>query len=239
MDLLRAAAGPPWQSRVVAVYATVEALHRDAELAPLAERAAVALTLTSDDVIAAMSDAASPQAVVAVASRPGPDALHLPTVGFGVLLVEVRDPGNVGTVIRAADAAGAAFVALSPASADPFAPKAVRASAGSLFHVPVSTDVSPEVVAERAHRAGWRVLATAADGAHSLDHVGPAESPIPLTEGHVWVLGNEAHGLTDAVTSIADGEVAIEIRGRAESLNLAMAATVLLFTSARHQARPG
>jgi RNA methyltransferase, TrmH family len=147
-----------------------------------------------------------------------------------VLLTHVRDPGNAGTVIRAADAAGADAVLVSGASVDIHSPKVVRSTAGSLFHLPVVTglDIGATLARLRAH--GIRTYA--ADGA------GTTLLPdSDLRSPHCWVMGNEAWGLAGDVLSACDDVVRVPIHGRAESLNLAMAATVCLYASA--EARSG
>lgn len=156
------------------------------------------------------------------------------------VLAHVRDPGNAGTVIRAADAAGADAAVLTEQSVDVHNPKVVRSTAGSLFHLPVVTaaDLAATVVDLRA--AGLLVLA--ADGAGTfdlddlLDVAGSAEDGVPdLSRPTAWVFGNEAWGLRDEDRALADAVVRVPIRGRAESLNLATAATVCLYASSRAQ----
>ncbi|MGH3744942.1 MAG: TrmH family RNA methyltransferase, partial [Mycobacteriales bacterium] len=175
-----------------------------------------------------------PQGVVGVAAtvdRPLDQALA-GSPRLVVVLLDARDPGNAGTVIRTADAAGADAVVLATGdgggSVDVHNGKAVRASAGSLFHLPIATGAWPQVL-PALRTAGLRVLATAAHGALDLfaaDLGGPT----------AWVLGNEAHGLAAEAVEACDAAVAIPIRGRAESLNVAAAAAVCLYASARAQA---
>ncbi len=216
---------------VSAMYATAAAVARHPEVVAAAADG-TRLVEVSDRVMAAMSSAAAPSGVLAIARIPEPQPLQLPAVGFGALLVSVRDPGNVGTVIRAADASGAAVVALSPGCADPFSPKVVRSTAGSLFHLPVTRVADTHRAIAEARGRGWRILATAADGELSLDDLARGAGPAP-TAPQLWLLGNEAHGLDVDVRAEADAVVRIPIRGHAESLNLAMAATLVLFASAR------
>jgi TrmH family RNA methyltransferase len=142
-----------------------------------------------------------------------------------VLLSHVRDPGNAGTVIRGADAAGADAVLVSDASVDVHAPKVVRSTAGSLFHLPVVTGLPVGETIDRLRAQGIRVLA--ADGA------GTTLLPdVDLAPAHAWVMGNEAWGLPDDVRDRCDLVVRVPIHGLAESLNLAMAATICLYASA-------
>ncbi|WP_188587811.1 TrmH family RNA methyltransferase [Gordonia jinhuaensis] len=142
--------------------------------------------------------------------------------------VEMSDPGNAGTLIRAADAMGADAVVFAGESVDPHNGKSVRASAGSVFHLPIArtADVTATIAALRA--SGIVVLATAADGDSSLpDVTGVFEGPT------AWLFGNEAHGLAPEIEAQADHRVSIPIRGRAESLNLASAASICLYENAR------
>lgn len=179
----------------------------------------------------------SPQGVVAVGTLPAADpaaALHavqeLPADGAltVVVLHEVRDPGNVGTLIRTADAAGADLVLLTRTSADPFAPKAVRAAVGSLFHLPVITGAEIDELLPALAARGITAAATS----------GYAEAElftVDLPERLAWILGNEAHGLDDATLAAAPLAVRIPLAGRAESLNVHTAATVCLFETLRRR----
>jgi TrmH family RNA methyltransferase len=147
-----------------------------------------------------------------------------------VICADVRDPGNAGTVIRCADAAGAAGVVLAGNSVDPYNDKTVRASVGSLWHLPVALAADPEDVVGRARAAGYVVLA--ADGAGEAD-LFDAERNGLLRGPVAWLFGNEAWGLPGELAALADHRVSIPILGRAESLNLATAAAVCLYASAR------
>jgi TrmH family RNA methyltransferase len=234
-DLLQAAAdGAAY--RVRALYVTADLLDRDPDLARLAPPSVVRVATAA--VVAAISDASTPQGVVAVVDVPtrrGAAALDLGPATWGAVLVEVQDPGNVGTVVRAADAAGASVVALTPGCADLHAPKTVRSTAGSLFHLLVVPDVDLDELAAAARAGGVRLLATAAGGGTDLDvAVAAARAGAgPLAGPHLWLLGNEGRGLDTQVLAAADDVVRIPLRGRAESLNLAMAATLVLFATAR------
>jgi len=141
----------------------------------------------------------------------------------------VRDPGNAGTVLRTADAAGAQAVIFSDASVDPYNGKCVRASAGSIFHLPLVVGVPADRAARELREAGLRVLAADTRGGRSLDDLGPAELAAPTA----WMFGNEAWGLPGDLAALADESVAVPIYGRAESLNLATAAAICLYASAR------
>ena len=224
---------------VEVVYATVEVA---ADLAALATAAAVPVRTASPDVITAMSDAVTPQGVVAVARVVDLSLASLLARGPRTVaaLARVRDPGNAGTVIRAADADGADGVVLTSGSVDSQAPKAVRASAGSLFHVPVATGIEVGEAVAACRSAGLTVLATSPTAATDLDTLldEAGHRRGPLREPHAWLFGNEASGLRAEELAAADLAVAVPLRGRAESLNLAMAATVCLYASARAR-RPG
>jgi TrmH family RNA methyltransferase len=141
----------------------------------------------------------------------------------------------VGTVIRCADAAGVAGVVVTEASVDPFNPKAVRATAGSLFHLPVVTGPSVAATVAALRAAGLRVLAADGAGERDLDDLVDDGS---LSVPTAWVFGNEAWGLPEQTRALCDDVVRVPIHGRAESLNLGTAAAVCLYASARAQRRP-
>jgi TrmH family RNA methyltransferase len=147
---------------------------------------------------------------------------------------DVRDPGNAGTVIRCADAAGAGGVVLTGSSVDPYNGKAVRASVGSLFHLPLALEPGTAEVVAALQADGITVLA--ADGAGELDLDDAIDDGL-LAGRTAWLFGNEAWGLPDEVAALADHRVRIPIHGRAESLNLATAAALCLYASARAQRR--
>ncbi len=236
------------------VYLTEAAADRYPEIVQAAGRAGVRVHLGTREVLEAMSlDAQGVLAVVRSASATlaeALDALRDPDGGRrGALLVAVlatvRDPGNAGTVIRAADAAGADLVVLAGESVDVHNPKVVRSTAGSLFHVPVVTGVPLAEVVDAVHAEGLTVLAADGTGDHDLDDLldvagpdhragRPAGTP-DLAASTAWVFGNEAWGLPEADRALADAVVRVPIRGRAESLNLATAATVCLYASGRAQ----
>jgi len=150
--------------------------------------------------------------------------------------VQVRDPGNVGTLIRTADAAGADAVVLSAESVDPHNPKAVRASVGSLFHLPITVEADIVTAAKSWREQGLQVLAADGYGSSDLDE---CVDDGTLAKPSVWLFGNEAHGLPDGFDAIVDRSVKVPIYGRAESLNLATAAAVCLYASATGQRSAG
>ena len=184
--------------------------------------------LVDDRAAASLSGAVTPQGIVGVCrfvDRPMDVVLQGRTV---VICADVRDPGNAGTIIRTADASGAAGVVLAGHSVDPYNDKTVRASVGSLFHVPLTTEVTVVDAIAAAQAAGYTVLA--ADGGGEVD-LFAADA---LLGGQVaWLFGNEAWGLPAEVADLADHRISIPLLGRAESLNLATAAAVCLYASAR------
>ena len=178
------------------------------------------------DMLAAMCDATSPQGVVAVA-RTEPASLQELGAGVVVVLDRIADPGNAGTVLRTADALGVAAVVLTAGSVDPYAPKTVRAAVGSTYHLPVVTGVTLAEVADHAHATGRRVVGLDAAGGGTLEVLRAADRALTL------VLGNEAHGLDPTGRELLDEVVAIDLDGRAESLNVAAAAAIAIHAATR------
>ncbi|HWS57225.1 MAG TPA: RNA methyltransferase [Actinotalea sp.] len=233
--------------RVEDLYLTPAAAERYPEIVAAARLGDVPVHLASPEVLDAMS--ADAQGVLAVAETWAAtlDATLARGPRLVAVLAAVRDPGNAGTVIRAADAAGADAVVLAGQSVDPFNPKVVRATAGSLFHLPVVRGTTVADVVGRVRAAGLAVLAADGAGSHDLDDLldtlgppGGAGSPpvspaVDLRAPTAWVFGNEAWGLLPADRDLADAVVRVPIRGGAESLNLATAAAVCLYASARAQ----
>jgi TrmH family RNA methyltransferase len=227
------------------VYASEACLDRHPELEKLAE--GTNARLATDEVLAAMADTSTPQGLLAVCGLVDVD---LATVlarrpRLVAVLAHVRDPGNAGTVLRAADAAGADAVVLTDASVDVHNPKCVRSTAGSLFHLDVVTGVPLADAVGGLREAGLRVLAADGSGATDLDDLvdeaedGGAGGDAVLAGPVAWVFGNEAWGLPEADRVLADDVVRVPLHGRAESLNLATAATVCLYASARAHRRRG
>ncbi|MDI3386845.1 RNA methyltransferase [Streptomyces sp. B-S-A8] len=219
---------------LVELFTTVEAAERYADIVGAARAAGARVHLADEAVIADISTTVTPQGLVGVCrflDQPFAEILAA-RPGLVAVLAHVRDPGNAGTVLRCADAAGADAVVFTDASVDLYNPKAVRASVGSHFHLPVAVGVPVEEAVTGLRKAGVRVLA--ADGAgdrdldDELDH-GRLGTPT------AWVFGNEAWGLPEETRALADAVVRVPIHGRAESLNLATAAAVCLYASARAQ----
>jgi TrmH family RNA methyltransferase len=209
---------------------------RQPELEDLARAAGTEVVAVAPVVLAALAETVTPQGVVGVAGlldRPLeqalPEAPRLVTV-----LEAVADPGNAGTVLRTSDAAGADAVVLTAGSVDPHNGKCVRASAGSLFHLPVVSGAELADVVAQARRRGLQVLGTSGTAADDLDDLADAGA---LSAPTAWLFGNEAAGLSQAALALADRVVRVPVHGRAESLNLATAAAVCLYASARAQRR--
>jgi TrmH family RNA methyltransferase len=207
---------------------------RRAEIVAGARGAGVPVHIVDRVGFAGLASAQTPQGVVAVCRwEPGAFAALVALAGAGqiVLAHEMADPGNAGALIRVADAAGARGVALTDRSVDPTNPKCVRATAGSLFHLPVVQVGETLHAIDVLREAGYRTLA--ADVTADSTDLFSAERDGLLAGRIAWVLGNEAHGLPDAVLTAVDQVVRIPILGRAESLNLSTAAAVCLYAGAR------
>jgi TrmH family RNA methyltransferase len=219
---------------VTQLFVTAAAQARYASLIGLAAGQGADVHAVSGEVMTELAQTITPQGVLAVCEFIDVDLDQL-TAGqprLAVVLANVRDPGNAGTVLRTADAAGAGGVIFAGSSVDPYNSKCVRASAGSLFHLPVVTG-PPVADAVRALRErGLRVLAADGGAGTTLDDLQPAGL---LSQPTAWLFGNEAWGLPSDVLDLADDAVAVPIYGRAESLNLAAAAAVCLYASARAQ----
>ena len=228
------------------LYLTVAAADRYGEVVSDARERGIPVHLASDEVLTAMSrDAQGVVAVANVSSATLEDVLAVrPTLV--AILASVRDPGNAGAVLRAADAAGADAVVLTLESVDVHNPKVIRATAGSLFHLPVVTGVALDTVLEALRSAGVGILAADGTGEHDLDDLLDVAgrgtdratdrgSAPDLAAPTAWVFGNEAWGLPAYELQLADAVVRVPIRGQAESLNLATAAAVCLYASARAQ----
>jgi TrmH family RNA methyltransferase len=216
------------------LFVTAEARARHQDLVAAMTKAGVPVHAVSGEVMAELAQTVTPQGLLAVCGFvdvPLETALAVPSgpPALVAVLASVRDPGNAGTVLRAADAAGAEAVLFSDASVDPYNGKAVRASAGSLFHVPMVAGVRLTDAAGALRAAGLRLLAADARGGRTLDDLSAAELAAPTA----WIFGNEAWGMPEPVLALADESVAVPIYGRAESLNLATAAAVCLYASAR------
>lgn len=214
----------------------LDVLFYSGEAGPLVEQAAslgVPLEELSPEAMARLSATVTPQGLVGVSPFIDVSLESLPQkMSSAALLCAGRDPGNAGTVLRSADASGADAVVFSSGSVDPYNAKTVRASAGSLFHLPVVRDADTATAVQAMKDRGMRVYSTSTEGErdlYSLDLSGPS----------AFLFGNEAWGLPHEVSALADASVRIPIAGRAESLNMASAATLCLFEAARQRRATG
>lgn len=223
---------------LVELFATAEAAERHSEIIEAALAAGVRVHHATDETVADISQTVTPQGLVGVCrflDTPFEEILA-GRPRLVAVLAHVRDPGNAGTVLRCADAAGADAVVLTDASVDLYNPKSVRASVGSLFHLPVAVGVPVEQAVRGLQGAGARILAADGAGEKDLDD--------ELDQGTMggptaWIFGNEAWGLPEETRALADAVVRVPIHGKAESLNLATAAAVCLYASARAQRASG
>ncbi len=224
------------------LFITATAQARYGELASRAAAQGAEVHPVSGEVMAELAQTVTPQGVLAVCRFVDVPLAAVTGAGTAlrlvVILANARDPGNAGTVLRTADAAGADAVLFAGSSVDPYNSKCVRASAGSLFHLPVVTGTPVPGAVQALRTAGLQVLAADGGASTTLDDLDAAGT---LGRGTGWLFGNEAWGLPAEVRALADSIVAVPIYGRAESLNLAAAAAVCLYASARAQgqcARP-
>ncbi len=218
----------------VEVFATYDAEDRHRDLRAAADAGLVPWHAVEPEALDSLTGTVSPQGVVAVCrfvDVPLDDVIARQP-RLVVVCVEIRDPGNAGAVLRCADAAGADAVVLAGTSVDPYNGKAVRASVGSLFHLPIVLGSPADHVVARLRAAGLTVLAADADGDIDLDDAAADHS---LALPTAWLFGNEARGLDPTAAALADKVLRVPIYGQAESLNLATAAAVCLYASARAQ----
>jgi TrmH family RNA methyltransferase len=236
-------------ARISDLFVTVPARSRHSDLVTAMAGAGIGVHTVSGEVMDELAQTVTPQGLLAVCDfidvplaelvpkppktpQSGPVDPETPGLSLVALLANVRDPGNAGTVLRTADAAGAGAVVFADASVDPYNGKCVRASAGSLFHLPVVAGARIEDAVATMRDAGLRIVAADGRAGRSLDEPGVQAR---LAEPTAWMFGNEAWGLPPELVALADEPIAVPIYGRAESLNLAAAAAVCLYASARAQ----
>lgn len=217
-----------------------EALRSDAEVlevyltdadhvvGALAEASGIPVWATSERVIAALSETATPQGCVAVARMPEASLEVAAEANLVLLLAEVRDPGNAGTLIRSAAAMGVDCVVVSSGGVDVWSSKTVRASAGSVWRLPIVTEAPLEETVEALRSFGLCVLGTDARADVPLDHE-------DLTGRIAFVVGNESRGVGEGARRLVDREVSIPMSGRADSLNAGVAGSLLLYEAARQR----
>ncbi|MGM1016743.1 MAG: TrmH family RNA methyltransferase [Actinomycetota bacterium] len=215
---------------VIELFATPSGWEKHPDLRAAAVEHGIEVEYVTEYVLNAMADTVTPQGVIAVV-RQAPTSLKDIFASSPRLIAiceEIRDPGNLGTIIRAADAAGADAVVLTGRSVDPYNPKVVRSTTGSLFHLPISVGGELSDVVTRANAAGLSVIAADVKG----DDLLQARAEGVLAKPTAWLFGNEARGLEESSLELADRVLRLPIFGRAESLNLATAASVCLYESA-------
>ncbi|MDO5131745.1 MAG: RNA methyltransferase [Eubacteriales bacterium] len=197
-----------------------------------------ALTIVTEEVMAKAADTTTPQGILCAVKMPSwtrkdlygkdPCGQHAPEAPLLLLLEDLRDPGNLGTIFRTAEAAGATGILMNRGTVDLFHPKVVRATMSAIFRMPflVSDDLRADIGILRGD--GIRTYAAHLGGTRPYD-------ALPLAEGAAFLIGNEANGLSDALTAAADEKIIIPMAGGAESLNAAMAAGILLFEASRQR----
>jgi TrmH family RNA methyltransferase len=222
-------------AQVTDLFVTVPARTRHRDLVAEISAAGIPVHVVSGEVMDELAQTVTPQGLLAVCGFidvPLAEVASRTRPALVALLANVRDPGNAGTVLRTADAAGAHAVVFADASVDPYNGKCVRASAGSLFHLPVVAGARLEDAVVTLRESGLRIVAADGRAGRSLDD---PEVQARLAGPTAWMFGNEAWGLPPELVAMADEPVAVPIYGRAESLNLAAAAAVCLYASARAQ----
>ncbi|MDX1886161.1 RNA methyltransferase [Mycolicibacterium sp. 120270] len=213
---------------VIEVFATDAALERFGSMLGSA-----AVHVVTERAAKALSDTVTPVGLVAVCEVPSTTLADVLAGSPALIAVaaEISEPGNAGTLIRIADAMGADAVVLAGHSVDPYNGKCLRASAGSIFNLPVVTENDAAGAVSALSDAGLRVMATTLDGETSLDDV-------ELAGPTAWLFGPESHGLPAELAEMATDRVRIPMAGGAESLNVAAAAAICLYQSAKaHRAR--
>jgi len=222
-------------AQVTDLFVTVPARSRHHDLVAEIAAAGIPVHVVSGEVMDELAQTVTPQGLLAICrfvDVPLAEITARDTPRLVALLANVRDPGNAGTVLRTADAAGTHAVVFADASVDPYNGKCVRASAGSLFHLPVVAGARLEDAVATLRESGLRIVAADGRAGRPLDDPGVQAR---LAGPTAWMFGNEAWGLPPELVALADEPVAVPIYGRAESLNLAAAAAVCLYASARVQ----
>jgi len=226
------AAGIPIRSAAVAIEDAVGSVNEALRvLLGRLNDASVDLVDAPAPVMAALSPVPSPSAIVALAERPrhAIDEVFAGPAPLVVIAVGVQDPGNLGAIIRVAEAGGATGVVATGASAGPFGWKALRGSMGSALRLPVLDDVSPEQAIAEARRRGCRVLATSPRG-------GTPVFDAVLAGPLAVLIGGEGQGLPGALLDLADARVTIPMQAPVESLNAAVTAALIVYEARRQRA---
>lgn len=214
-------------SAVVQVFYTAIEDERTRYVLEIAAEKGVDLYCVAEPIMKKLSDTDSPQGILAVCKMQDIKLESLFATGKMLLVLDrVGDPGNVGTMLRTADAAGVGGIVLLKGCVDIYAPKTVRSTMGSLFHVPVFAGADEAMFIKAAKHAGYELLVTTLEGADNLYKA-------DLKGRIAFVMGNEANGVTESLLKEADKRVYIPMLGKAESLNVAMAAGIVMFEAMR------
>ena len=226
----------------VAFTPTLEASERGARLLDRLLHVPCRGAFISQQVLEAIADTESPQGVVAVVSRPHRDVEEMFESSPPLLVIAdgLQDPGNLGSIVRTAEAAGASGVLTTRHTVDPFNLKALRASMGSAFRLPVAAHIKPEVLAQVCKERGVRLLATRPQARPLIEDVANLQTVLTYTDADLtgplaFVLGREASGLSEGMSTQAEEFLHIPMAAGIESLNVAAAATVLLYEAARQR----
>lgn len=214
---------------VGALYVTESGIDRNGELVELARGFGVEIIGVTDEVLASLADARSPQGVVATASFVDASIHDVAEADLVVVAAGVQDPGNVGTLIRAADGAGAGAAILCGESADLYNPKTVRSTAGSIFHIPVVRDLTCTGASSALADQGFRLVGATHDAEeayYDFDFSGKV----------AVIIGNEASGIPDELLNALDARIAIPMARTGSSLNAAVAGSIILFDAGRRRA---
>lgn len=215
---------------VIDVFVTEAARTKHSDVVDLAEAAGIDVEVVNEEVLEQMADTGTPQGVIGVQDmfETNLAAVVAQSPRLVVLLDRVSDPGNAGTIIRVAVAAGADAVIVTDESVDIYNPKVVRSTTGSLFHLPIVTGVALSEAMDALRGAGLQIVAADTSGDPLPDVVAAGG----LAQPTAWLLGNEAHGLSDEVLGQCDRVVSVPQYGPVESMNLATAAAVCIYQSA-------
>ena len=205
------------------IYVDEEHVGRLSDVLEAASRRDVRVYVLATGVLERVADATSPQPVLATAPLPISNLNDIAAEGLILVLHDVRDPGNAGTLIRSADATGATGVVFSGHSVDPFNPKTLRATAGSIFHLPVAVAELDETLHSFSQRGATTYATVVHGGAdhRSIDYLAPS----------LVVIGNEAEGLSEAAVALCDAQISIAMAGASESLNAGVAGSLIAFES--------
>lgn len=220
------------------LFVTQEGARRHPDLVDVAFHRGCPVIEVADKTLVSITDTVTPQGLVAITKMPVSSlgTAIAPPAKLIAVLVQAQDPGNVGTIIRIADAAGADAVVITTDSADPFNSKSVRASAGSIFHLPVVTGVAVDELGSALRALGIAIVGAAGEAPVSILDADAAPTLMGPT---AWFFGNEAHGLSEAALELCTTTLRIPIFGSAQSLNVGAAAAICLYASAsaqRHEA---